>query len=81
MYRLYRKMTINGHFPIQSIHFCLDTTCLGSTFKLSYIRNHLTMNHPVKKLQCVRATVSGNNQKIIKILLAIICNMVIFNDT
>ena len=40
MYRLYRKMTINGHFSIQSIHFCLDTTFLGSIIKLSYIQNH-----------------------------------------
>ena len=35
MYRFYRKLTIHGHFSIQSIHFCfqnnLDTKqkCLG----------------------------------------------------
>ena len=27
-------MTINGHFSILSIHFCLDTTNLGFTLKL-----------------------------------------------
>ena len=26
MYRSYRKMPINGHFSIKSIHFCLVTT-------------------------------------------------------
>ena len=26
MYRLYRKLTIYGHFSIESIHFCLDAT-------------------------------------------------------
>ena len=30
MYRLYRKMTIYRHFSIKCIHFCLDTTLLGS---------------------------------------------------
>ena len=30
MYRLYK---INGHFSIQSIHFCLDTMHLGSTIR------------------------------------------------
>ena len=28
MYRLCRKMTINGHFSIYSIYFCLDTTLM-----------------------------------------------------
>ena len=28
MYRLYRKMTIYGHFSILSKYFCVDTTGL-----------------------------------------------------
>ena len=36
MYRLHRKMTINGHF-LYTIHLCLDTTFLGSIFKPSSI--------------------------------------------
>ena len=31
MCRLYRKMGIYGHFSIQSIHFCLDTSSEDTT--------------------------------------------------
>ena len=47
MSRSYRKMTKNGHF-------CLDTTLLGSTFKPSYIQNHLIMNCLIKRFRCIR---------------------------
>ena len=52
MYRSYRKMTINGHFSIWSIHFCSDKTLLVSTIKPPYIRNHLIMNHLIQRLKC-----------------------------
>ena len=50
MYRFYRKMTINGHFSIESIHFCLDTIFLGSIlYCLINIQNHAIMNHIIKR--------------------------------
>ena len=45
-------MTINGHFSILSTHFCLDTTLLGSTFKLSYL-NLLIISLLIKRFQCI----------------------------
>ena len=44
MFRLYRKMTINNKFLYINYTFCLDTTFLGSAFKLSYIQNCLIIN-------------------------------------
>ena len=41
MYRLYRKMTMNGHFSIQSIHFCLDITRLFNTVYVSDPNNRI----------------------------------------
>ena len=41
----------NDHFSLQSIHLCLDTILLGSTFKSSYIRNCLITNHLIKQFQ------------------------------
>ena len=41
------------------MHFCLDTTLMGSIFsliKLSYIGNCLIMNHLIKKFQCTYQT-------------------------
>ena len=35
MYRLYRKMTIYGHFSIISMHFCLDTKQRKKYFKIT----------------------------------------------
>ena len=54
MYKLYRKNDHNGHFF--SLHFFLDTTLLGSTFKPSYIQNHLIMNCLIKRFQSNMST-------------------------
>ena len=51
MSRLYRKMTINGHFSIKSIHFCLGKYFWGPPLNFlilklltfnCFILNHLT---------------------------------------
>ena len=53
MYTLYTKMTINGHFSshVLSIHFCLETTLLGSMFKPSRIWNCCIINCLIEKFQ------------------------------
>ena len=49
MYRLYRKMTIYGHFLYIIYKF------LGSIFKLFYIQNCviMIMNSVIKRLMCI----------------------------
>ena len=46
-------MEINSYFAIYFIHVWLDTTVLGSTFKPSYIQNHLIMNWHIKRFWCI----------------------------
>ena len=41
---------------LYNLHFCLDTTLLGSTFKQFYVQNQLTINHLIKKLQYITKT-------------------------
>ena len=50
MYRLYRKMTINGHFSIYYIHFCLD---LGPN--ISVIKRLWSLPCIVKRLHLLHA--------------------------
>ena len=47
MFRLYRKMTIYGHF------FYVIYTFLWSFFKLCFIQNHVIMNSVIKRFVCV----------------------------
>ena len=51
MYRLY-EMTLNGHFSILSVQISLDTTFLGSIFKVCYIHDYIyaVMNCVLKRL-------------------------------
>ena len=58
IHRLYRKMTIyghfsNGHFSTNSIHFLFGYNTFKFTFKSSYIWN-LTMNRLIKRSQCTK---------------------------
>ena len=58
IHRLYRKMTIyghfsNGHFSTYSIYFLFGYNTFKFTFKSSYIWN-LTMNRLIKRSQCTK---------------------------
>ena len=53
MYRLYRKMTLNGNFSIKAMQFCLDTTVLGSIFKPSSVGNRILISGLIMRFLCI----------------------------
>ena len=58
MYRLHRNKTINGHFSIKYIHFCLDTTWLFSSQELDvWSEMHVKMAHidnPIRQAEGIQ---------------------------